>query len=190
MCMYLGRPSCLSEDHIDAPFPEDVATDTDSPPAQYAYVRAMAVIGRVSDSIMSSNFSSKVAKKVSELGRINKLNDESAETLRDLLKTLPDFLRFFDDTSVVGEVWQEVQRTCLGITYHMTLMLMYRPALIYVTFFDSLTLAQESIGDLIDIKKDMNVAIDAATSLIDLTCDVFFNRCPPLRRDGNIVVSS
>lgn len=189
MSLFLGRPSSLPEAHIDAPLPDDTPTHFDSRPDQYAYVRAMAVIGRVSDTVMS-NYSSKSAKRVSELAEVHRLNNESAAILQGLLDTIPPFLHFFAPNHQIGEGWQEVQRTNLGVTYHMTRILIFRPALIYVTFFDSLALAQESIGDLIDIKKDMELAIESATNLIDLTYDAFFNRCTSLRRDGNTVVST
>lgn len=190
MAMFAGRPTCLPEDHIDAPLPVDLPHGSDSQPAQYAYIRAMVVIGRVSDSIMTGNYSPKTAKRVSELSAVNHTNNECTAALQRLLTTLPPYLRFFDETCPIGEEWQEVQRNCLGITYHLTTILIYRPALIYVTFFDSLALAQASIGDSIDIKKSMDLAIFSAKSLIALTHDAFFKRCTAMKRDGNTAVRS
>jgi len=187
--LFSGRPTCLSEEHIDAPLSDDMTQGPDSFPAQHSYVRAMSVLGRVSDTIMRANYSPTTVKRVSELSTMNRTNNECIETLQCLLNNLPPFLHFFDQQTPLGEEWQEVQRTCLGITYHITCILIYRPAIIYVTFFDSLALAQESIGDRIDIQKNIDLAVLSAKSLIALTHDAFFNRCPAMKRDGNMAVS-
>ncbi|KAL1310665.1 hypothetical protein AAFC00_000931 [Neodothiora populina] len=185
--MYLGRPSSLAEDQIDAPFPDDLPAGLDSCPTDYAYVRAMAIIGRVSVTVVTGNYSPKTARCVSELTRVNQLNSECIHALQDLKTNMPSFLHFFDENRPIGEEWQEVQRTNVGITYHITRILIFRPALIYVTFFDSLALAQASIGDRIDIKENMDLAVQSARSLINLTYTAFSVRCPSLRRDGNLV---
>lgn len=187
--MFSGRPTSLCDEYIDAPLPNDLPEGSDSRPTQYAYVRAMSKLGKISDRIMTGNYSPKTGRRVSELSVVNRANNECIESLTQLLDTLPVFLHFFDKHSPIGEEWQEVQRTCLGISYHISHILMFRPALVYVTLFDSLALAQASIGDHIDIQKNMNLAVSAAKSLIFLTHDAFFRRCPAMKRDGNVVVS-
>lgn len=188
IAMFSGRPTCFVDEHIDTSFPDDLPEGSDSRPTQYAYVRAMAQLGKITDRIMTGNYSSKTAKRVSELSAVNQINNECIADLRSLLETLPCFLHFYDHHSPVKEQWQEVQRLCFGVSYHIARTLIFRPALVYVTFFDSLALAQESIGDRIDVKHSMEMAVVSAKELIDLAHDTLFRRCPAMKRDGNIAV--
>lgn len=186
--MLSGRPTCLPEDHIDAPYPVDLPDGLDNRPAQFAYIRAMAVIGKISDNVATANYLPKHMRRLSDLSTSNRINYECTGELHCLIETLPDYLRFSDRNAPVREVWQEVQRTSLGVTYYITQILIFRPALVYATFFDSLTLAQDSIGDRIDIRKYMDLALLSAKNLIGLAHDVFFVRCPSFKRDGNMAV--
>ncbi|CAD0024607.1 unnamed protein product [Aureobasidium pullulans] len=188
MSMFTGRPSCFLDDLIDAPYPDDFPqSDGGGQNIEFAYIRAMAVLGKISERIMVGNYSPTRAKRVADLTEVNRVNGECSQALRDLLDTLPSYLHFFDDKTPTGEAWQEVQRSCLGATYHVACILINRPALVYVTFFDSKQQAQESIGDRIDIQRDINLTVSSAKDLISLVHDSFFNRCPAMRRDGNMV---
>ncbi|KAJ9627929.1 hypothetical protein H2203_003148 [Taxawa tesnikishii (nom. ined.)] len=146
----------------------------------------MAVIGKISDNVATANYLPKHMRRLSDLSTSNRINYECTGELHCLIETLPDYLRFSDRNAPVREVWQEVQRTSLGVTYYITQILIFRPALVYATFFDSLTLAQDSIGDRIDIRKYMDLALLSAKNLIGLAHDVFFVRCPSFKRDGNM----
>ncbi|KAI5247300.1 hypothetical protein E4T43_02274 [Aureobasidium subglaciale] len=188
MSMFTGRPSCFLDDLIDAPYPDDLLpTQGASQHVEFAYIRAMAELGRVSERIMTGNYSPTRTKRVADLTEVNRLNGECSKALRDILDTLPSYLHFFDDSTPTGEAWQEVQRSCIGATYHVASILINRPALVYVTFFESKQQAQDSIGDRIDIQRDINLTVSSAKSLISLVHDSFFNRCPAMRRDGNMV---
>lgn len=188
MSMFTGRPSCFLDDLIDASYPDDFPqAEGGKQNVEFAYIRAMAELGRISEKVMVSNYSPTRAKRVADLGEVNRINNECLQALRDLLDTLPPYLHFFDETIPTGEAWQEVQRSCLGATYHIACILISRPALVYVTFFDSKQQAQDSIGNHIDIQRDINRTVSSAKSLISLVYDCFFNRCPAMRRDGNMV---
>jgi hypothetical protein len=188
MSMFIGRPSCFLDDSIDAPYPDDFSRSEDGTQnIEYAYIRAMAVLGKISERIMKCQYSPTRAARGTDLTEVNRINGECSQALRDLSATLPSYLRFFDDKTPTGAPWQEVQRSCLGATYHVACILMMRPALVYVTFFDSKQQAQESIGDRIDIQRDIDLTVSSAKDLISLVYDSFFDRCPAMRRDGNMV---
>ncbi|KAI4716513.1 hypothetical protein E4T48_07291 [Aureobasidium sp. EXF-10727] len=187
MSMFTGRPSCFVDDSIDAPYPDDCPSAENGHNNGYAYIRAMAVLGKISERIMKCHYSPTKPSRVTNMTEVSRINDECSQALRDLLNTLPSYLHFFDDKTGTGSISQEVQRSCLGATYHVACILMMRPALIYVTFFDSKQQAQDSIGDRIDIQRDINLTVSSAKDLISLVHDSFFNRCPAMRRDGNMV---
>jgi hypothetical protein len=175
-----GRPSCLVEEHIDAPYP------IDSPHTDYAYIRAMAGIARVTDTVVTANYTPKHARRLSDLSVINHFNVECMGQLQAIIGTLPSYLRFSDQNTPILNTSREVQRICLGVTYYITQILIYRSALIYATFFKNFAQAQESLGERIDLRRDTDLAISAATNLIHLTHDSFFRRCPSFQKDGNI----
>jgi hypothetical protein len=188
--MFTGRPSCFLDDVIDAPYPDDFpqsASGSEQQVIEFAYIRAMAELGKISEKVMVSNYCPTKAKPVADLGQVNRINNECLQALRNLLDTLPCYLHFFAETTLTGEAWQEVQRCCLGATYHVACILIHRPALVYVTFFDSKQQAQASIGNHIDIQRDINLTVSSAKNLITLLHTTFFTRCPAMRRDGNMV---
>ena len=188
MSMFTGRPSCFLDHSIDAPYPDDLPRSEDgSQNIEYAYIRAMAALGKISERIMRAQYSPTRETRVADLTELNRINNECSQALRDLLDTLPSYLHFFNDKAPVGVPWQEVQRSHLGTTYRVVCILMMRPALVYTTFFDSRQQAQESIGDRIDIQRDIDVTVSSARDLISLVYDSFFDRCPTMRRDGNMV---
>lgn len=188
MSMFTGRPSCFADDSIDAPHPTDCQrAENGGQNIEYAYIRAMAALSKISERIMACHYSPTKPTRVADLTEVNRINGECSRALQDLLDTLPPYLHFFDDKTPVGETWQEVQRICLGATYHVACILMMRPALVYVTFFDSKQQAQDSIGDRIDIQRDINLTVSSAKDLISLVYDVFFKRYLAMRRDGNMV---
>ncbi|KAG9675633.1 hypothetical protein KCU95_g16341, partial [Aureobasidium melanogenum] len=186
--MFTGRPSCFVDESIDTPHPTDCQHAEDgSQNIEYAYIRAMAALGKISERIMACHYSPTKPTRVSDLTEVNRVNNECSGALNELLETLPPYLHFFDDKTPIGETWQEVQRICLGATYHIACILMMRPALVYVTFFESKQQAQDSIGDRIDIQRDIKRTVSSAKDLISLVHDGFFNRCLAMRRDGNMV---
>ncbi|KAI4792185.1 hypothetical protein E4T45_12784, partial [Aureobasidium sp. EXF-8846] len=128
MSMFIGRPSCFLDDSIDAPYPDDFPRSEDGTQnIEYAYIRAMAVLGKISERIMKCQYSPTRAARGTDLTEVNRINGECSQALRDLSATLPSYLRFFDDKTPTGAPWQEVQRSCLGATYHVACILMMRP---------------------------------------------------------------
>lgn len=178
--MLAGRPSCLVEDHIDAPYPIDLS-NTD-----YSHIRAMARIAKVTNTIVTNNYTPKHAKRVSDLSIINQFNDECMRELQCIVETLPSHLRFSDETTPILDTSREVQRICLGVTYYIAQILIFRSALIYGSFFKTLVQAQQTLGQRIDLRRDTDLGLSAAKSLIHLAHDGFFRRCPSFQRDGNI----
>jgi len=186
-CLHLGRPTCLVDHYIDAPFPEDApnASGADAN-SSYAYIRAMTVVGKISHALLMAAYSPQSVKTAQELPRMNQLNNECVTELQRTCDCLPPSLRFLDKRVPIGYSWQEVQRTSLGITYHLVRLLIFRPSLVYASFFTSLAAAQDSIGDKMILKTNIEYSLSSAKMIIDLAYDSFFRRCPLLCRDGNL----
>lgn len=178
-----GRPSNLVDENIDAPYPIDRPNSSNN---GYAYIRAMIAIAKVTGTVVTTNYTPKHAKRLSDLSAIHRSNYECIGELERIDETLPPHLRFADHGTPILDTSIEVQRLCLGVTYYITQTLIFRSALIYATFFDSLELAQESLGERINLKRDTDLAVSAAKDLILLAHDGFFRRCPSFQRDGNI----
>lgn len=186
-CLFLGRPTCLVDDYIDVPHPEDTPGRPGTDPiGEYAYIRAMTVVGKISHDLMMASYSPKTVKTALDLPTMNRLTDLCIAELQQVCDSLPQYLRFFEKCGPVGHEWQEVQRTSLGITYHLVRLLIFRPSLVYATFFTSLAAAQESIGNQMVLKINIDNCISSAKMIIDLAHDSFFNRCPNLCQDGHL----
>jgi hypothetical protein len=186
-CLHLGRPTCLVDHYIDAPFPEDTTDVSDvNANSSYAYIRAMTVVGKISHTLLMAAYSPNSVKTVQELPRMNQLNNKCVAELQRTSDSLPPNLKFLVKQVPIGHSWQEVQRTSLGMTYHLVRLLIFRPSLIYASFFPSLAAAQESIGDMMNLKTNIDNSMSSAKMIIELAHDSFFRRCPPLCRDGNL----
>jgi len=178
-----GRPSNFVDENIDAPYPIDISNSSNN---GYAYIRAMVAIAKITGTVVTTNYTPKHAKRLSDLSDINRSNYECIGELERIVEMLPPHLRFSDHSAPVLDTSTEVQRLCLGATYYITQTLIFRSALIYATFFESLALAQDSLGEHINLKRDTDLAISAAKNLVLLAHDGFFRRCPSFQRDGNI----
>jgi hypothetical protein len=183
-----GRPTAILYSDIDAPYPQDLPSISGEATVEYAYIRAMISVGEIGHNIMSTNYLPRNVKGTARLDKVDRVFEESVYQLQRLRKTLPQYLCFSDTNAVVGTTTQEVQRTFLGVKYYMVQILMFRPAQVFVSFFDSLAVAQDSIGIAIDLSKHISLAIRAAKNIIQLTHDAVFVRCPRLVHDGNMVV--
>ncbi|PYH92314.1 hypothetical protein BO71DRAFT_485549 [Aspergillus ellipticus CBS 707.79] len=168
---FTGRPSCLSDDHIDISFPED-----------------LPLLENLGDQENQGKevFSMKSIKSLESILNVERAMLECDETLNAITQSLPSFLHFFDSTSPIGEDWQEIQRTHLGMNYNLIRMVMHRPALIYSTFCASKTEAQSSISGQMSVANSINTAIAAAKDIITLASDVFFRRFPDIRNGASV----
>lgn len=178
-----GRPSSFVDEHIDAPHPINLL---DRSNAEHTYISAMVAISKVTGTVVTTNYTPKHAKRLSDLSAINTSNYECINELRRVVEMLPSSLRFSDNSAPVLDRSTEVQRICLGITYYTVQTLIFRSAMIYATFFDSPDAAQKSVGEHINLKRDTEFGVSAAKNLILLAHDGFFRRCPSFQRDGNI----
>jgi hypothetical protein len=183
-----GRPTAIPDSEVDTPYPQDVPSTFGEPDVEYAYIRAMIAVCKVGHDVMSINYLPCNSNNAPGPEEISKMVNISSTQLACLARTLPHYLCFMDRDSVIGTTTQEVQRTFLGAKYHMVQILTYRPAQVFGSLFTSPSLAQEDIGEAIDLAEYTSLAVDAAKQIIQLTHDAAFIRCPQLAHDGNMVV--
>lgn len=193
--LYSGRPSAFRDELIDAPYPEDLTSVSPmgeletskhmQPAMRCGMTRAQAIIGRISDRISVDIYSLKNILNVADLSRVNGTALECDLELESMTRTLPPYLHFFDNSLPVGEGWQEVQRTFLGNQYYLARMLMHRPALVFVTFFNSKAEAEERAAGTMDLQESIDACISSAKSIVELNYDAFFHRFPGVKFDGS-----
>ncbi|CAI7576880.1 unnamed protein product [Penicillium discolor] len=141
---FTGRPSSISDSHIDvahleySPLIDHASLNEDSlnitaPTRNCAFIQATAEIGRIVETVSTD---------VLSLGSVSAdgYSVKTAETINTcdnaldvILGHLPEYLLFYDSNRTIGKDWQEIQRTHLGLIYHLTKLMMHRPALVLVT---------------------------------------------------------
>ncbi|KAK7701077.1 hypothetical protein SLS57_011882 [Botryosphaeria dothidea] len=188
---FSGRPSGILDDQIDASYPEDIVVDnpdcvSDGSCAEFAFIRIAADMGRLANKIASDVYFPKSLKYVSDMARVMEVAHECAAELDSLAHSLPPYLQFYDVHSPIGESWKEIQRASLGMWYHLTHMLIHRPALTYATFFPSRVEAQKVAGDLFDINAAIEASVASAKSVIRLATEACCRRAPDLKSDGGV----
>ncbi|KAM0159508.1 hypothetical protein ACHAPG_003526 [Botrytis cinerea] len=190
--LFHGRASCLRDDFIDTAFPEDPPSsemENDNPGeiTDMAYVRAMATLGRVADRINSGiYFYGGVA---TDSANIPDVTRECELALEKVMGDLPPFLHFFDTTMPPSpHLWHEVQRTHLGLHYYHCIILIHRPALVFLSKHaskaEALTAAQE-LGYR-DIFGFVEKAICASKKIIALALDTYNTRATSMRQDSGV----
>ncbi|TGO22525.1 hypothetical protein BPAE_0164g00120 [Botrytis paeoniae] len=184
MSLFHDRASCLRDDLIDTAFPEDLPsfeTENGNPEeiTDMAYVRAMATLGRVADLINSGlYFYGRVATDSANIPHVTR---ECELALEKAMGDLPPFLHFFGSTMPPSpHLWHEVQRTYLGLHYYHCIILIHRPARVFVA--EALTAAQE-LG-FTDIFGYVEKAMSASKKLIALALDAYNTRATSMRQDS------
>ncbi|OMP84438.1 Zinc finger protein grt1 [Diplodia seriata] len=189
--LFTGRPSSFHDDQIDASYPDDIidepgVADAKGACATFAAVRASADLGRIANVIAGGIYSPKSVRRASDLVAVHKAARDCADALESLAHSVPPYLQFFDATLPVGAVWQEIQRTFLGMWYHLMHILVHRPALTYATFFASRFEAQTTAGSLLDINASVAASVTSAKAIIQIANDACCNRAPNLKSDGSV----
>ncbi|KAJ5398594.1 hypothetical protein N7465_009083 [Penicillium sp. CMV-2018d] len=194
--LYTGRPSSLTDDHIDVPYPEDLPqlhhygsildANTHSPAKECAWIRSMSQIGRLTERVAKYVYSSGSARSIEDLFKVKLETMECDLILDGVVASLPPYLDFLDDTSPVGEEWQEIQRAHLALNYNMVRMIMHRPALVFAGFFASKEEAGEDASDIMTVRCSMVICVGAAKDIITTASDVMFNRFPDIRNDASV----
>lgn len=194
--LYTGRPSTFRDDLIDAPYPSDLTTldsSADSDGSQHleavshcAFIRALTHIGRVSDRVLVDIYSTSSNSNLLDIIKVHQLTVECDLDLESMTYTIPSYLHFFDANLAIGSGWKEVQRLYLGVNYYLVRMLMYRPALVFSTFFNSEAEAEESLDGIMHIRESIEASITSAKNIINLVHEVYFKRYTQARFDGNL----
>ncbi|KAL4893817.1 fungal-specific transcription factor domain-containing protein [Aspergillus ambiguus] len=186
--VYMGRPSALSENQIDTAYPEDLPYLSNdryhSPSVECAWVRAMAEIAKLADRVSIDIYSPASIKSVADMAKVHQTSIECDAALQTITRTLPPYLHFFDESVPIGDDWQEIQRISLGFSYYVVRMLLYRPALVLTTFFNSTAEAQQTAESCVDLRACIDASTSAARNLVNLAYDVYFRRFPDIRYDG------
>ncbi|KAJ5362115.1 hypothetical protein N7541_002959, partial [Penicillium brevicompactum] len=190
--LFIGRPSCLCEDQINTPFPEDLVyqglVEDDpylGPTSACSWIRAMAEVSKIADRVSIGIYSPTSMRQVSDVTRSENILIDCDAALKSVARSIPSYLHFFDSHLPIGENWEEVQRISLGLNYYLTQMLMHRPTLVYATSFESTAEAEKYSAGLLRIQDSMEASISAARNLIELAHDVYFKRYPDIRFDGS-----
>lgn len=191
---FTGRPSSISISHIDvahledSPFLDHVSLNEDSlditaPTRNCAFIRAMAEIARVVETVSTDVFSlaslSTNGYSVKTTETINTCDD----ALNVILGNLPGYLQFHDSNRTIGKDWQEIQRTLLGLTYHLTKLMMHRPALVLPTLH---THSGEPSPNMPSLQKSIDIAISSAKCIVDLAHQAIFTRIQVIQNDASV----
>ncbi|PLB39881.1 transcription factor domain-containing protein [Aspergillus candidus] len=189
----MGRPSAFSDRQIDSVYPDDFLLNKDDPyhqpSVECAFIRSMIDLAKLADRISIEVYSPASIQSVADLAKVNNLCLECDTALKATNRSLPCYLHFFDDTTPIGEDWQEVQRISLGFSYYVIRMLLFRPALVLTTFFRSTAEAQHQAPCGLSLQSCIDESTSAARHLINLAHDVYFRRFPDARYDSALVCS-
>ena len=190
--LFIGRPSCLCEDQIDTPYPEDLlhqgSDERDmylGPTSACSWIRAMTEVSKIADRVSIGTYSPTSMRQVLDVTRSENILINCDAALKAVARSIPSYLHFFDPQLPIGENWEEVQRISLGLNYYLTQMLMHRPTLVFATSFDSTAEAEKNSAGLLKIRDSVEASISAARNLIELAHDVYFKRYPDIRFDGS-----
>lgn len=74
----------------------------------------------------------------------------------------------------------------LASHYYLARMLLHRPALVFATLFDSKSQAGESAQGMMHVQESIEASISSAKSIVNLTHDAYFDRCPEVKFDGSL----
>ncbi|OJD40621.1 c6 transcription factor [Diplodia corticola] len=187
--LFTGRPSSFHDDQIDASYPDDIIDNPNAKGscAEFAAARASADMGRIANKIASDIYSPRSGvKRTSDLLVVHAVAHQCTDALESLAHSLPSYLQFYDPGLPLGADWQEVQRTFLGMWYHLMHILIHRPALTYATFFSSRFEAQETAGTLLDINASVAASVASAKAIIQMANDACCKRAPFLKSDGSV----
>ncbi|KAE8410782.1 hypothetical protein BDV36DRAFT_276713 [Aspergillus pseudocaelatus] len=195
--LFSGRPSIFRDEMIDAPSVADLPPDAAAedwqgkkylgPMMDCAYVRAMAGLGKIADRVALEIYSPQTILSINNISKAQEAALMCDHTLQTTLDEIPTYLHFFDRSTAIGHGWQEVQRMSLGNHYYFLRMLIYRPALVYATLFDSRASAGDNALGPIPLHEAIRETISCAKSLIKLNHDVYFRRYPKAKFDGSSV---
>ncbi|CAG8197915.1 unnamed protein product [Penicillium salamii] len=190
--LFVGRPSCLCEDQIDTPYPEDLLLqDSDTgdlysgPTSACSWIRAMAEVSKIADRVSIGTYSPTSMRSVSDVTRSEDILIKCDAALKEFGQSLPSYLHFFDPNLPIGQNWEEFQRISLGLNYYLTQMLMHRPTLVFATSFGSTAEAERNSAGLLKIQDSVEASISAARNLINLAYDMYVERYPEIRFDGS-----
>ncbi|KAF6799526.1 C6 transcription factor [Colletotrichum sojae] len=192
-----GRPSSFRDEDIDTPFPQNsseigVLQEINSIPpcgliTDGSFVRVMARMGKIADCIMSGIYSSQKVSDARDLLMESNIHGcESA--LGAIFQDFPDFLDFRNTEGPIGTDWQEVQRLHVGIIYYMLLILVHRPALVFTSFFSSVTEAQSVIPPSFNIRQSIETLNASARGMIRLAHESLSMRQPDARSDSSLAI--
>lgn len=187
-----GRPTSLLDSAIDTPYPGS-GSNASTPGedlTEVVYMRVMIAMSKIIQGVRNTNYrqGGNEYAPTPAPSTIQKMNTEYLVQLHQLVDLLPEDLRFADPNVLLQSTEREVQRTNIGVTYYMIQILICRPAQIFVTFFDSVALAQANVGPSLDLSQYIDGATTAAKEMIQLIHDAMFVRCPSMIKDGNLVV--
>ncbi|KAL3454993.1 fungal-specific transcription factor domain-containing protein [Aspergillus heterothallicus] len=193
--LFSGRQSAFQDDHIDTHFPEEVQYDSrtsayPSPSIQCAWVRPMAELARVAGKVLTLSTPS-TKSRTADLVTLVEVLQECEWLMRGIQNGLLPYLNFQHPAQPIGEEWQEVQRTHLGLMYHLTRVIMYRPLLQFRSLFptveDSQAFAAPSSAN---IQAGIASSIESSKLMIQLAYDVYSRRCPEVMYDTRIMSCS
>ncbi|RAH67550.1 uncharacterized protein BO66DRAFT_473377 [Aspergillus aculeatinus CBS 121060] len=190
--LLVGRPSCLRDEQIDAPYPQDQPP----PPAvgdlspqlaidRSAFVRVLADIGKLADGILTRIYPLGTLSAAEQYLVESNMQELDARLLA-IAEQLPDYLNFLDEDSSVGDGWQEIQRLHLGLLYHTLRMLIHRPVVVFTTFFDSNREAQQHARGVIQLQESIDISISSARNIIRFAQESLGTRQPDARSDGSL----
>ncbi|KAF2021146.1 hypothetical protein BU24DRAFT_416815 [Aaosphaeria arxii CBS 175.79] len=183
--LFYGRPSCFRDEFIDVPYPEDLpGSEGSCADTNFAYVRAMADIGKIADQINGQIYflSGSEAIKKDTIQKCDAGLDEAVQGL-------PPHLQFFDTAMPISAFsWQDVQRTHIGLMYYNCRILIHRPSVCFLGLHESLNdaLAEAAAAGIPDLLSGIDRAVSAANSLILLALDAFTVRAPIMRQDSAV----
>ncbi|EWY79904.1 hypothetical protein FOYG_16969 [Fusarium oxysporum NRRL 32931] len=190
--LMIGRPSSLRDEHIDIPYPLDSSAPVGPRQASpcgvitdSAYVRAMAMLGGLADQILTGIYHPEASPNAQHFLAAIKIMECEARW-QDIVNQLPARLDLLNAEAPVGEHWQEVQRLHLGIMFDTMRMLIHRPALVFTTFFSSITEAQSHTA--LQLRHSIELCVGSAKSVIRFTYESMSSRVPEARSDGSSAI--
>ncbi|KAL0931162.1 C6 transcription factor [Colletotrichum truncatum] len=195
--LIVGRPSSLRDEDIDTPYPEGSRASSSStyiediPPCgritDWSFVGIMAKLGHVSDCVMSGIYSVQKVSDARDL--LMETNIHGCElALENIKNNLPAYLDFQKLEAPVGTDWQELQRLHIGMVHQFMRMLVHRPALIFTTYFSSISEAQSNIPGSIQLQSSIDISRKSAKGIITLAHESLSTRQPDARSDGSLAI--
>ncbi|CAG8138909.1 unnamed protein product [Penicillium salamii] len=196
---FTGRPSGFLDSHIDVAQPEDMifekqpATQDGSgllvnsePEINCAFLRAMSQLGRLIESVSSGIFSLANLQSLYDQRRVDITINECEYCLTEISRSLPVYLQFLDQDRPLGNQWQEIQCTHLGLAFFLIRMMTHRPALVSSSFGHRSEHDEGNPDRQSFIQKSIDISIESAKEMIEIASVAIFQRAKGIKNDASV----